>query len=127
MITYANDKIIVFLQKYSDGQPTSGLPVEVTVDFISETLVEIAPGIYSSGDWPLSPGQNDIELAYSVDDRAEAVVVPLMLPTNGTGNVPVGTRSASAAGTMPNVVLAVLVICIYFGVMALFAKRHSVT
>src|SRR5256885_1614635 len=56
----ATGKLIVYLQRYTDGIPTTGAKIDVTIDFISETLTEIGPGVYSSASLPISSGRNDV-------------------------------------------------------------------
>lgn len=125
VIAYVNQKVVVFLQKYFNGLPTSGAEVAVTIDFIEETLEEVAPGIYRSGEWLLATGRNDVDLAYTLGDQTEAFAMALILPSSGDDDLVTGMSLAVPVGSVSGVMLALLVIVIYGCVNWLLARRPS--
>ena len=54
VITYVNRSLIVYLQRYVDGVPTTGAEIELVVDFLPSHPEEIAPGVYVATDVALA-------------------------------------------------------------------------
>lgn len=123
---YDRNKLVLFLQRYSDGEPTTGAHLEVTVDFVAVTLEEIAPGTYVGSDVMLAAGRNELELAYKIGDREGTENLMLLLPQAAVqmqaGRQSSGMPSSTASGLL----LAAIAGAIYLGVTAVLALRSRV-
>ena len=51
VITYVDRSLIVYLQRYVDGVPTTGAEIELLVDFLPSYPEEIAPASMSPPTW----------------------------------------------------------------------------
>ena len=56
VIAYDRNRLVLFLQRYSDGEPTNGAQLEMTVDFVPVSFEEVAPGTYVATDVMLAAG-----------------------------------------------------------------------
>lgn len=122
VIAYDRNRLVLFLQRYSDGQPTPGAQLEMTIDFIPVTFEEVAPGTYVANDVMLAAGRNDLELTYKIDDREGTQTIALMLPQRGIETAAMRKMTAPSTATH-GLLLAVLAIGIYIGVSALLTFR----
>lgn len=121
VIAYERDRLVLFLQRYSDGQPTPGAELAITVDFVPVAFKEIAPGTYITDNVMLAAGHNDLELTYKIGDREGTETIPLTLLG---GSVQKGTaRIVMPSSTTSGLLLAVLAFGIYIAVSALLAFR----
>lgn len=121
VVTYADGKLIVFLQRYVDGQPTTGAEVTATADFLPLDIREIAPGIYGSEPTELAGGLNEIEIAYTLDGRSETTVVPLTIP--GGSAIARASAVPAPAGSVPSLFLALVAACIFVAINAVLMRR----
>lgn len=123
VIAYLDGKVVVFLQRYVDGVPTAGAEIELTIDFIPESLEEVAPGIYSSGDWPLAAGSNDVELAYTVGEEKGSAALALVMPSSEGAAAAAQPEPSLAAWGIPGFIMIVLAVLIFAAVNGLLAQR----
>jgi hypothetical protein len=123
LIAYLGGKVVAFLQRYVDGVPTSGAKVEATIDLVSHDLKEVAPGIYSSGAWPLSAGSNAIDFAFTSGGQKDSATLSLVIASGEDDSVPAKTAPSVAAGAVPTFVLAALAVIIFIGVNGLLLRR----
>jgi hypothetical protein len=123
VIAYLDGKVFVFLQRYVDGLPTAGAEIELTVDFIPETLEEVAPGVYSSGDWPLAAGRNDVEIAYTLGDEKGNAALALVMPSTESATASAPPAPSLAAWGIPGFVLIVVGLLVYAAVNGLLLQR----
>lgn len=120
VITYVNRSLIVYLQRYVDGVPTTGADIELVVDFLPSHPEEIAPGVYVANDVSLAGNRDEVELSVTIDGRTDSAVLPLVTPaaarTAGT---------APRAVAVPGIVFAIAAAAIFAGVNALFFRRAA--
>ncbi|HEV7369985.1 hypothetical protein [Arenibaculum sp.] len=121
VVTYGDGKLLVFLQRYVDGQPTVGAEVSATADFLPLDVQEIAPGIYASEPTELAGGRNEIEIAYTIDGRTETAAIPLTIP--GGSAVARAAPTSASAGSVPSLALALAAACIFIAVNAVLMRR----
>jgi hypothetical protein len=125
VLLYIDRKLMVFLQRYVDGVPTTGAKLQATADFIPGDLDEVAPGVYSGDSWTLAGGRNEIELDYTIAGKSGQVTVPLIISTNAAqipGQLPI-LKGKIAAGAVPGFVLALAALFTYAIVNLLFLRR----
>jgi hypothetical protein len=125
VVLYIDRKLMVFLQRYVDGVPTTGAKLQATADFIPGDLDEVAPGVYSGDSWTLAGGRNEIELDYTIAGKSGQVNVPLIISANANqtpGQLPI-LKGKIAAGAVPGFVLALAALCTYAVVNLLFLRR----
>lgn len=79
VLTYENGRLILYLQRFTDGTPLANARVEATVNFMAEPLTEIAPGVYAA-DIGLTSGRNEIELEYWLGKSRHMVATALAMP-----------------------------------------------
>lgn len=123
VVLYRDRKLIAFLQRFTDGIPTTGASIEVTADLIPGTLEEVAPGIYSGSDWTLSGGRNEIEVAVTIDGTTETATMPLVIPSTAQLTGQTAALTAVPVRTVPTTALAVAAIATYLAVTLLFWRR----
>lgn len=123
VIAYLDGKVIVFLQRYVDGVPTAGAEIELTIDFIPESLEEVAPGVYSSGDWPLAAGRNDVELAYSVGEEKGSAALALVMPSTEGTTAAAQPGPSLASWGIPGFIVIGFAVLIFAAVNGLLAQR----
>ena len=122
VVAYDRNRLVLFLQRYSDGLPTTGAQLEMTIDFVPVSFEEVAPGTYVANDVMLAGGRNDLELTYKIGDRDGTVTVPLTLQQRGIETSATRKMTAPTNATH-GLLLAGLAIGIYIGVSALLAFR----
>jgi hypothetical protein len=115
-------KLIVYLQRYVDGVPTTGAKIDVTIDFMSETLSEIGPGVYSTVSLPIASGRNDIQLTYKLGDKEGTASFPLMVASTD-GSTPSAALPPVTNRNVPGFVLAIFAAVIFVGVNGLLLRR----
>ena len=118
VLTYHNDAPIVFLHRYSDGEPTTGADVEATVNFIVSPMAEIAPGVYRA-EAQLTAGRNDVELSYALGDQSGSAATSITLPSRAGAVQRTNSRSSHAIG-LPPYVLVAIAIGLYVAISLLF-------
>lgn len=118
VLTYQNDALVVFLHRYSDGEPTTGADVEATVNFIANPMEEIAPGVYRA-EAQLTAGRNDVELSYAMGDQSGSAATSITLPSRAGASQRSNARQSHAVGLPPYVLIA-LAIGLYVVVSLLF-------
>lgn len=122
VLAYDRNKLVLFLQRYSDGQPTIGAELGVTIDFVPVTFEEVAPGTYVASDVMLAAGRNELEVAYKIGDREGTDTLILNLPQASSSTS--AALSARAPGTaVSGLLLAAIALAIYAGTTALLAAR----
>jgi len=121
VITYVNRSLIVYLQRYVDGVPTTGADIELVVDFLPSHPEEIAPGVYVATDLSLAADREEVELSVTIDGRTDSAVLPLLTPA--------AARPASGATprkvAVPGIVFAIAAAGIFAGVNAIFFRRAA--
>ncbi|WP_348932934.1 hypothetical protein [Aquabacter sp. CN5-332] len=123
VLTYDGRRLVLFLQRYSDGLPTGGAKIELTAGSVAAPLEELAPGTYASNDVSLATGQNDIKLAYTIGDRKGVATVPLVLPQRGVEGSALGAMRAPSTAGINGLMLAVIAVIIFLAVNVLLALR----
>jgi len=121
VLTYQNNALIVFLHRYSDGEPTTGAEVEATVNFMASPMAEIAPGVYRT-EVQLTAGRNDVELSYARDDQSGSVATSITLPSRAGVVQRTNSRPSHAAG-IPPYLLVVIAVGLYVSISLLFMGR----
>jgi len=122
VVAYDRGKLVLFLQRYSDGQPTSGATLEMTVDFVPVSFEEVAPGTYVASEVMLAAGRNDLELSYKIGEREGAETIALMLPQTA-GQVASSRPASAPRAAVSGLLLAGIAAAIYAAVTALLALR----
>ena len=118
VLTYQNNSLIVFLHRYSDGQPTTGAQVEATVNFIPTPLTEIANGVYRA-EVQLTAGRNDVELSYALGEQSASVETSITLPSRAGVVQRANSRISHAVGIPPYLLVAIA-IGVYVSISLLF-------
>src|SRR5262249_16868031 len=113
-------RIVAFLQRYTDGVPTTGATIELTIDFLPTDLTEIAPGVYASDPMPLAGGSNDIDVALTLGEQKQDVTVTLNVTT--TAKTVVASLPISV-GSVPGFVLVIGAVVVFLGVNTLLIRR----
>jgi len=122
VLAYDRGKLVLFLQRYTDGQPTSGAGIEMTIDFVPVRFEEVAPGTYVASDVMLAAGRNELELAYKIGDREGTDTLVLNMPQSSTETT--ASRRMNTPGTaVSGLLLAAIALAIYAGTTALLALR----
>lgn len=122
VIAYDRNRLVLFLQRYSDGQPTTGAQLEMTIDFVPVSFEEVAPGTYVANDVMLAGGRNDLELTYKIGEREGTEIIPLTLVQRSV-ETSVTRKMTAPSTTTHGLLLAGLAIGIYIAVSALLAFR----
>lgn len=122
VLAYDRGKLVLFLQRYADGLPTTGAALEMTIDFAPVTFEEVAPGTYVADEVMLAAGRNELELAYKIGEREGTETIVLNLPQTA------GQAASARASNVPRaavsgLLLAGLAAAIYAAVTALLAMR----
>jgi hypothetical protein len=123
VLAYLSGRVIVFLQKYVDGTPTSGAAVQLTIDFIPADLKEIAAGVYGSDPWPLAGGSNDVEVSLTIGGRKESATIPLVIPNAG-GATTAKSADFVSVGAVPRFALVIAALVVFLGVNGLLLRRR---
>lgn len=123
VISYAGGALLLFLHRYVDGVPTSDAEIELTVDFLPNTLSEIAPGIYRSELLTLAAGRNEIEMAYVIGEQSGSEVIPLVIA--GSKSPTVQSLPKAIASKVPGSVLAGIALILFVGVNFLLIRRSQ--
>jgi hypothetical protein len=129
VVTYAAPTLLApptltaFLQRYTDGEPTRGATVELSVDFVPGTLTEVSPGVYESHDFSLPAGRSDIDAAVTIGTSTLTATIPLNVYTT-SGPLTVTAPIQAAVVTVPGYVFAAAAGLIYLLVSLLFVLRR---
>lgn len=122
VLAYDRGKLVLFLQRYTDGQPTRGATIEMTIDFVPVTFEEVAPGTYVASDVMLAAGRNELELSYKIGGREGTDTLILNMPQSTTETT--ASRRMNTPGTaVSGLLLAAIALAIYAGTTALLAMR----
>ena len=117
VVLYASGRLFIFMENFSDGRPTQGAELEAVINFLPETLTEIAPGTYQSEPVSLSAGRTDIELSWRIGEQEGMVPVVLQIPGRlGSAN----DLTTMPAPDIPGWVFLLLAVGLYVGIMGLF-------
>lgn len=115
--------LTAYLQRYTDGEPTRGATVELTVDFVPGELAEVSPGVYESHDWSLAAGRSDIDAAVTIGGNTLTATIPLTVTSTSSALRPTAPI-AVAVVTVPGYVFAAAAGAIYLLVSMLFILRR---
>jgi hypothetical protein len=121
VITHVDRSLIVYLQRYVDGVPTTGAEIELVVDFLPSYPEEIAPGVYVATDVALAANREEIELKLAIDGRTDSAVLPLVNPAA----VRTASQVAPRATAVPGIIFAIAAATIFAMVNALFLRRAA--
>lgn len=121
VITYVDHSLIVYLQRYVDGVPTTGAEIELVVDFLPSRPEEIAPGVYVATDISLASNRDEIELTVTTGGRTDSAVLQ-MATSAATLAV---SEAAPRAAAVPGIVFAIAAAAIFASVNALFLRRTA--
>lgn len=121
VLTYQNEALIMFLHRYSDGEPTTGAEIEATVNFISNPMTEIAPGVYRA-EAELTAGRNDIELSYTIGDQSGTAETAITLPSLADSVRRVSTGPLQAV-SIPSYALITVAVGLHLSISLLFTRR----
>ncbi len=122
VLAYDRGKLVLFLQRYSDGLPTTGAALEMTIDFAPVTFEEVAPGTYVANEVMLAAGRNELELAYKIGEREGTEMIVLTLPQTA-GQAASARASSVPRAAVSGLLLAGVAAAIYAAVTALLALR----
>lgn len=122
VLAYDRGKLVLFLQRYADGLPTSGAAIEMTIDFAPVTFEEVAPGTYVANDVMLAAGRNELEMTYKIGAHEGTETIALVLPQTA-GQVASARSSGVPRAAVSGLLLAAIAAAIYAGVTAILALR----
>ena len=77
---FADPRLVVFLENYIDGTPTSGAQIDLSLNFLPQELKETSPGVYQSEKVILGGGRTEIELNYKIGDKQGSMTLMLVIP-----------------------------------------------
>jgi len=121
---FADPRLVVFLEDYIDGSPTSGAEIDLSLNFMPQKLTETSPGVYQSEKVILGGGRNEIELNYKIGDKQGSMTLMLVIPAGATSLATSVTTSVPPP-TVPGWVYALAGAIIYLIVTALFWARRA--
>jgi hypothetical protein len=121
---FADPRLVVFLENYIDGSPTTGAQIDLSLNFLPQKLTETSPGVYQSEKVILGGGRNEIELNYKIGDKQGSMTLMLVIPAGATSLATSVTTSVPAP-TVPGWVYALGALAIYLIVTALFWSRRA--
>ena len=121
---FADPRLVVFLENYIDGTPTTGAEIDLSLNFLPQDLKETSPGVYQSEKVILGGGRNEIEFNYKIGDKQGSMTLMLVIPAGATSLATSVTTSVPPP-TVPGWVYALGGIVIYLIVTALFWTRRA--
>jgi hypothetical protein len=121
---FADPRLVVFLENYINGSPTTGAQIELSLNFLPQKLTETSPGVYQSEKVILGGGRNEVELNYKIGDKLGSMTLMLVIPAGATSLATSVTTSVPAP-TVPGWVYALGALAIYLMVTALFWSRRT--
>lgn len=121
---FADPRLVVFLENYIDGAPTSGAEIQLSLNFLPHELKETSPGVYQSEKVILGGGRNEIELNYKIGDKQGSMTLMLVIPAGATSLATSVTTSVPPP-TVPGWVYGLGGAVIYLIVTALFWTRRA--
>lgn len=121
---FADPRLVVFLENYIDGSPTSGAEIDLSLNFLPHALKETSPGVYQSEKVILGGGRNEIELNYKIGDKRGSMTLMLVIPAGAT-SLATSVTTAVPPPTVPGWVYALGGAVIYLIVTALFWTRRA--
>ena len=121
---FADPRLVVFLENYIDGSPTTGAEIELMLNFLPQQLKETSPGVYQTEKVILGGGRNEIELNYKIGDKQGDMTLMLVIPAGATSLATSVTTSVPPP-TVPGWVYALAGAIIYLIVTALFWARRA--
>lgn len=122
VLIHEGGRLILFLQRFTDGTPLAEAEVEATVNFIGEEMEEIAPGVYAA-EVELTAGRNEIELGYMLGENVHAVTASLTMPGRATASARSTAPSRSFA--IPPYVLVGIAAALYAAISLLLIFRSG--
>jgi hypothetical protein len=122
VLAYDRNKLVLFLQRYSDGQPTTGAEIEMTIDFVPVSFEEVVPGTYVASDVMLPAGRSELEMTYKIGDKEGTENMVLILPQAGV-QLASARQMSIPQTTVSGFALAGIALAIYAAVTALLALR----
>jgi hypothetical protein len=121
---FADPRLVVFLENYIDGSPTTGAEIGLSLNFLPLELKETSPGVYQSEKVILGGGRNEIEFDYKIGDKQGSKTLMLVIPAGATSLATSVTTSVPPP-TVPGWVYALGVALIYLIITALFWTRRA--
>ena len=92
-VKFEAPRLALFVEDFSTSIPKTDGVVEATINFLPETLTEIAPGVYASGEVTLGGGRNEIEISYEFGVETGTRTLMLVVP----GGESSGNSAAAAS------------------------------
>lgn len=120
-------RLALFIEDFATAEPVSGAEVEATVNFLPESMSEIAPGVYVTGEIVLGGGRNEVEIAFAMDGESGTVPMLLMI----AGGESTGTASSAAAVStvrpvaIPDWLFVAAGLAVYAAAAGVFMMRRS--
>ena len=112
----------VFLSRYADGGSVIGASVEASTDLQSATLTETDPGLYSTRELLMAPGNNDVAIKFVIDGVTKTHTLALKLPSDAPeASAPQPGFLDRRSGT---IVASILAISILAPAIFLLARRR---
>ena len=121
---FADPRLVVFLENYINGSPTTGAQMDLLLNFLPQKLTETSPGVYQSEKVILGGGRNEVELNYKIGDKQGSMTLMLVIPAGATSLATSVTTSVPSP-TVPGWVYALGALAIYLMVTALFWSRRA--
>ncbi|MDA0369786.1 MAG: hypothetical protein O2995_15505 [Proteobacteria bacterium] len=121
---FADPRLVVFLENYIDGSPTTGAQIDLSLNFLPQKLEETSPGVYQSEKVILGGGRNEIEFNYKIGDKQGSMTLMLVIPAGATSLATSVTTSVPPP-TVPGWVYGLGALVIYLIVTALFWSRRA--
>lgn len=112
-------RLALFVEDFGTAEPVSGGEVEATVNFLPETMSEVAPGVYVSEEVVLGGGRNEVEVAFTLAD--ETVTVPMLLVVAGGESAETAASAAAVSAVKPVAIPSWLFVVAGLAVYALAA------
>ncbi len=120
-------RLALFIEDFATAAPVVGAEVEATVNFLPETMSEVAPGVYVTGEVVLGGGRNEVEVAYTI--AGDSGTVPMLLVVAGGDSVETAASAAAISAVkpvaIPNWLYLAAGLLVYAVAAGLFMMRRS--
>jgi hypothetical protein len=120
-------RLALFVEDFATAEPVVGGEVEATVNFLPESMSEVAPGVYVTEEVVLGGGRNEVEVAFTVAD--ETVTVPMLLVVAGGDSAETAASAAAVSAVKPVAIPSWLFVAaglaVYAVAAGLFLLRRS--
>lgn len=120
-------RLALFIEDFATAEPVTGGEVEALINFLPESMSEVAPGVYVTEEVILGGGRNDVEVAYTIGDETGTVEMLLVVAGGGSADTMASAAAVSAVRpvAIPSWVFIAAGLAVYGVAVGLFMLRRS--